>query len=140
MDDSQSQVYLLTKVIQKEVFDINDTMDIMAQVLKRQEQLLIQKDQRLRTLEQHLEVEPADTIKEEDQYKIDEAKFYVQSKSSNKITSRHHCKYTTSIKNGKIVKTSNRNDVLLGNDTALENFEKDDAGEDSDELCGIHAH
>lgn len=44
MDDSQAQVHMLAKVIHKEVFDISDTMDIMSQVLKRQEKLLLQKD------------------------------------------------------------------------------------------------
>lgn len=33
-DHTQNQVYLLTKVIKKEVFDLSDTMDVMAKVIR----------------------------------------------------------------------------------------------------------
>ena len=75
-----------------------------------------------------------------DEYKIDQDNFYVPSQSIGQVTSRHNCKYTINVKNGKSTKTSNRNDVLLGSETQLVNLEPNNNAEDSDELCGIHAH
>ncbi len=40
VDDTQSQVVRLAKVIRKEVFDISDTMDVMAPVIRRQEEFM----------------------------------------------------------------------------------------------------
>lgn len=50
-DDTQSQVFLLTKVIKKEVFDLSDTMDVMAKVIRGQDDLLRKQDKRMALIE-----------------------------------------------------------------------------------------
>ena len=111
-DDTQSQVFVLAKVIHKEVFDISDSFDIMAQVIKRQEQLLIEQDRRMRALEEKVAGRATeDTCSE---VVINHGKFHVLETEGKSIISRHDSKFKYLIKKGEIVRTSNRNEILLG--------------------------
>ena len=65
----------MTKVIKQEVFDISDTMDIMAKVIKRQEKLLEQQSSRISHLEKALNKAGVNE-EEQEEYMEEEAPDY----------------------------------------------------------------
>lgn len=80
---------MLAKVIKNEVFDLNDTVDLMAQVIKRQEKLLLAQDRRMARLEKHFNI---DADEDEDQQADKEGstqQLYTKSLGVAQINSRH---------------------------------------------------
>lgn len=53
-NDTQNQVYAVAKTIKKEIFDMSDTMDLMAVIIKNQDDLLRKQDARMALIEQAL--------------------------------------------------------------------------------------
>lgn len=66
---------------------------------------------------------------------INEEKFKVSDPKKKSIISRHDCKFTYLVKKGKAVRTSNRNDVLLGKENMLAN-----CGQGKSKTYGLSTH
>lgn len=115
-------MFQLAKVIHKEVFDLGDTMDLMAEVIKRQDMLLHSQNKRMSRIEKALNIEndeQADGNEDED-HELNASrndKLYLVSNDVQEIISRYSVNYSSNIKKSKHVKSSNRNELLLGKAT-----------------------
>ena len=65
--DRHSQVLLMTMAIKNEVFSLSETMDIMANVMRKQHELLTKQDKKIIIIEKALVAQGAALNEEEDE-------------------------------------------------------------------------
>lgn len=115
---------LNVKMIKNEVFEISDTMDILAQVIKRQDLMLQKQDARLALIELALiksgAIDESAALRDQDPDLPEYPDIYTKAGTIKKVTNRYSQEYKRNIKADKMTKGSNRNEVLLGKEEEID--------------------
>ena len=140
--ESQQKTMLNSMLIKKEVSDMADTMDVLSQIIRNQDlktsliydtiqqsKSLIDPSQQSKQIQDKLDTLPSAQHREElFSHKIRLHEEYVQLDHGHeqKMISRHSPFYIHAVEKGRVFKSSNRNEVLLGHEEKIKNTHLDD--------------